>query len=226
LTIWDLQTGRDPANDRTAGRLFLVPILRCEPTARRFAMFRSPSRDTCGTHPFANAFHGVNLCCQRFAQFGSSAAMDMATGSEGHQVQASSNERTPASAGARIDSTHSVDGVGGRIHCHGSDRPSSDAQQISSLAPRVQGPEALWLETAALARVVAPVEEGISGALVQPQAGVAATSVLFAAKHVAIDRRWRRLLGLALFGLGPATREVVNSRPRGPGILQCRRGCP
>jgi membrane protease YdiL (CAAX protease family) len=63
-------------------------------------------------------------------------------------------------------------------------------------------PEPLWLETAALAGVVAPVEEVVWGALVQPGAGVAATSALFAAKHPLIDGRWRRTLGLGLFGLG------------------------
>jgi membrane protease YdiL (CAAX protease family) len=63
-------------------------------------------------------------------------------------------------------------------------------------------PEALWLETLALAAVVAPAEEIVWGALVQPALGVTATSALFAAKHVAVDGRWRRSLGLALFGLG------------------------
>lgn len=53
-----------------------------------------------------------------------------------------------------------------------------------------------------MAGAVAPVEEAIWGSLVQPAAGVAATSALFAAKHVVVDGRWRRSLGLALFGLG------------------------
>jgi membrane protease YdiL (CAAX protease family) len=62
--------------------------------------------------------------------------------------------------------------------------------------------EPAWLEMAALAGVVAPVEEVVWGALVQPGAGVVATSALFAAKHPLIDGRWRRTLGLGLFGLG------------------------
>jgi membrane protease YdiL (CAAX protease family) len=68
--------------------------------------------------------------------------------------------------------------------------------------PTNPSPEPLWLETVALAGLIAPVEEIVWGALVQPVAGVVATTVLFAAKHVAIDGRWRRSLGLALFGLG------------------------
>jgi membrane protease YdiL (CAAX protease family) len=74
----------------------------------------------------------------------------------------------------------------------------------AALGDHPTGPplEPLWLETAALAGVVAPAEEIIWGGLVQPAAGVLAGSALFAAKHVAIDLRWRRVLGLALFGLG------------------------
>jgi hypothetical protein len=37
---------------------------------------------------------------------------------------------------------------------------------------------------------------------VEPSLGRAATSTLFAAKHVVIDGRWRRALGLALFWSG------------------------
>jgi membrane protease YdiL (CAAX protease family) len=62
--------------------------------------------------------------------------------------------------------------------------------------------EPLWLELAALAGVVAPVEEVLWGGLVQSRAGVVGTSALFAAKHPLIDGRWRRTLGLGLFGLG------------------------
>lgn len=62
--------------------------------------------------------------------------------------------------------------------------------------------ETMWLETVALAGVVAPVEEIVWGGLVEPAAGVAWTGALFAAKHVAIDGRWRRWLGLAMFGWG------------------------
>jgi membrane protease YdiL (CAAX protease family) len=63
-------------------------------------------------------------------------------------------------------------------------------------------PDALWIETLSLAGAVAPAEELVWGDLVEPAAGIVATSILFAAKHVAIDRRWGRFLGLAMFGVG------------------------
>jgi membrane protease YdiL (CAAX protease family) len=73
-----------------------------------------------------------------------------------------------------------------------------------ALGDRPTGPpaEPLWLEMAALAGVVAPAEEVLWGGLVQPGAGVVAAAGLFAAKHPLIDGRWRRTLGLGLFGLG------------------------
>jgi hypothetical protein len=37
---------------------------------------------------------------------------------------------------------------------------------------------------------------------VERDAGIPATALLFAAKHVVIDRRWRRFLGLAIFWAG------------------------
>lgn len=77
-------------------------------------------------------------------------------------------------------------------------------------------PEALWLETLALAGAVAPAEELAWGALVQPALGVTATSALFAAKHVAVDGRWRRSLGLALFGLGLG---ILRRRSRNLALL-------
>jgi hypothetical protein len=66
-------------------------------------------------------------------------------------------------------------------------------------------------ELVALSGVVAPVEELAWGGHVETRFGVLPTSVLFAAKHVVIDGRWRRALGLALFwaGLG-----MVRSRSR------------
>ena len=63
-------------------------------------------------------------------------------------------------------------------------------------------PEPAALELAALAAVVAPAEELAWGGQVEPRLGVAATAVLFALKHVAIDGRWRRAPGLAFFWLG------------------------
>jgi hypothetical protein len=58
---------------------------------------------------------------------------------------------------------------------------------------------------------VAPAEELSWGAIVEPSIGPAATSTLFAAKHVVIDGRWRRALGLALFWAGLA---VLRRRSR------------
>jgi membrane protease YdiL (CAAX protease family) len=50
--------------------------------------------------------------------------------------------------------------------------------------------------------VIAPVEEVIWGGLVQPAVGALPTTALFAVKHGLVDGRWRRTLGLGLFGLG------------------------
>jgi hypothetical protein len=70
-------------------------------------------------------------------------------------------------------------------------------------------PEGLWLELLALAGVVAPVEELTWGRQVEPRLGIPATAMLFAAKHVVVDGRWRRAAGLALFwaGLGLVRRR-------------------
>ncbi|HEY1456787.1 MAG TPA: hypothetical protein VGG31_09835 [Candidatus Dormibacteraeota bacterium] len=57
-------------------------------------------------------------------------------------------------------------------------------------------------EILALAAVVAPAEELTWGVQVERRLGVLPTAVLFAGKHVAIDGRWRRGLGLALFWVG------------------------
>lgn len=73
--------------------------------------------------------------------------------------------------------------------------------------------EELSIELLALAGVVAPVEELTWGRLVEPGLGIPATAILFAAKHVVVDGRWRRAAGLALFwaGLGLVRR-------RSPGL--------
>jgi len=63
-------------------------------------------------------------------------------------------------------------------------------------------PEPAGLELLTLAAVVAPAEELAWGCQVEPRVGLPATAVLFALKHVAIDGRWRRAPGLALFWLG------------------------
>ena len=63
-------------------------------------------------------------------------------------------------------------------------------------------PDPASLEIGALAGAVAPVEEVIWGRLVERRLGIGPTAVLFAAKHVAIDGRWRRAGGLGLFWIG------------------------
>ena len=63
-------------------------------------------------------------------------------------------------------------------------------------------PDPAGLELAALAGAAAPVEEVIWGERVERRIGIPATAALFAAKHVAIDGRWRRAGGLALFWVG------------------------
>jgi hypothetical protein len=70
-------------------------------------------------------------------------------------------------------------------------------------------PEKLTIELLALAGVVAPVEELTWGRLVEPPLGIPVTAMLFAAKHVVVDGRWRRAAGLALFwaGLGLVRRR-------------------
>jgi hypothetical protein len=57
-------------------------------------------------------------------------------------------------------------------------------------------------EVAALAGVLAPAEELTWGQRVEPRLGVFMTSLLFAAKHVVVDGKWRRVGGLALFWFG------------------------
>ncbi len=57
-------------------------------------------------------------------------------------------------------------------------------------------------ELVALAGIVALAEELAWGGHVERRLGVVPTSILFAAKHVVIDGRWRRGLGLALFWCG------------------------
>jgi hypothetical protein len=63
-------------------------------------------------------------------------------------------------------------------------------------------PDSIELELAALAGVVAPVEELAWGRQVEPRLGIPITAVLFAAKHAVIDGKWRRMGGLALFWIG------------------------
>ena len=63
-------------------------------------------------------------------------------------------------------------------------------------------PDPAALELAALAAVVAPAEEVVWGRKVERRLGIGPTAVLFAAKHIVIDGRWRRGGGLFVFWLG------------------------
>jgi hypothetical protein len=67
--------------------------------------------------------------------------------------------------------------------------------------PSVEPPGGLLHELAAL-EIVAVTEELTWGAIVEPLLGATATALLFSGKHVIIDGRWRRSLGLFLFWLG------------------------
>lgn len=80
-------------------------------------------------------------------------------------------------------------------------------------APSGAPPDRLPLELAALGVVVPAVEEAIWGARVEPRIGVAGTAALFAAKHVIVDRRWRRGPGLGAFWAG-----LGLLRMRSPGL--------
>jgi hypothetical protein len=74
-------------------------------------------------------------------------------------------------------------------------------------------PDPLPVELAALGVVVPAVEEAIWGARVEPEIGVAGSAALFAAKHVALDGRWRRALGLGALWVG-----LGLLRRRSPGL--------
>jgi hypothetical protein len=88
-------------------------------------------------------------------------------------------------------------------------------------------PQGLALELAAL-EVVAVTEELTWGAIVEPALGPVATASLFAAKHVVIDSRWRRGLGLFAFWLGlaaqrrrwPVVAMLVHVTLNAAGVIQ------
>jgi hypothetical protein len=64
-------------------------------------------------------------------------------------------------------------------------------------------PSDSWpLDALSVGLLVPVAEELLWGAKVEPTAGVLLTAGLFALKHVVIDGRWKRVLGLALFWLG------------------------
>jgi hypothetical protein len=86
-------------------------------------------------------------------------------------------------------------------------------------APGPAPVDGLALDLLALAIVVPLAEEQVWGARVEPNLGIPKTAALFALKHVTVDRRWRRALGLAAFwaGLG-----LVRKRsPRAAAALHC-----
>jgi hypothetical protein len=88
-------------------------------------------------------------------------------------------------------------------------------------------PQHLALELVAL-EAVAVTEELTWGAIVEPAIGPAATATLFAAKHVVIDGRWRRGLGLFAFWMGlamqrrrwPAATLLVHATLNAAGVIQ------
>ena len=75
------------------------------------------------------------------------------------------------------------------------------------------------LDLLALGIVVPLAEERVWGTRVEPEVGVAATAALFALKHVAVDRRARRALGLAAFWTGLAL--VRKRSSRAAALLHC-----
>lgn len=79
--------------------------------------------------------------------------------------------------------------------------------------PQSAPEDRLWWELPAVGVMVPVVEELIWGGRVEAAYGVAATSALFAAKHVVIDRRWRRFLGLAVFWAGLGVVRAVHPLP-------------
>jgi hypothetical protein len=88
-------------------------------------------------------------------------------------------------------------------------------------------PQRLALELVAL-EVVAVTEELTWGAIVEPALGPATTATLFAAKHVVIDSRWRRGLGLFAFWMGlaaqrrrwPVAAMLLHAALNAAGVIQ------
>jgi hypothetical protein len=86
-------------------------------------------------------------------------------------------------------------------------------------SPEAAPSDDLFLDLLALGIVVPVTEEWVWGTKVELDFGIAPTAALFAVKHVAIDGRARRALGLAAFwtGLG-----LVRERsPRAAALLHC-----
>jgi hypothetical protein len=92
-------------------------------------------------------------------------------------------------------------------------------RRILGDSERAAPSDGLVLDLLALGIVVPLAEEKVWGTMVEPDLGVATTAALFALKHVAIDGRVRRALGLAAFwgGLG-----LVRERsPSAAAVLHC-----
>lgn len=125
----------------------------------------------------------------------------------GARLRARSGGRPRAGFGRRLKPGSAIDWPGLALATFGyplgrkllGDRPST--------AP----PDGPALELIVI-EIVAGAEELTWGAIVEPALGRTITAVLFAAKHVIIDRRWRRSLGLFLFWMGLAVQ-----RRRWPG---------
>lgn len=98
------------------------------------------------------------------------------------------------------------------------------------LGDKVAGPppDDLARELIAIGVVVATAEELAWGRLVEPIVGRTATAALFAGKHIVIDGRWRRGLGLFGFWMGlaslrkrwPMAALVVHGVLNGLGVIQ------
>ena len=76
--------------------------------------------------------------------------------------------------------------------------------------------DGLVLDLLGLGIVVPLTEEKVWGTKVEPALGIAATAALFALKHVAVDGRARRVLGLAAFWVGLG---LVRERSAGAAAL-------
>ncbi|HEY0493660.1 MAG TPA: hypothetical protein VGD57_09355, partial [Candidatus Dormibacteraeota bacterium] len=93
--------------------------------------------------------------------------------------------------------------------------------------PLAPPPDPFLIELAAIV-LVATVEEVTWGGIVEPRLGRPATAALFAAKHVAIDQRCRRSLGLFTFWMGlgmqrqrwPAAALTAHAMLNAGGVVQ------
>jgi hypothetical protein len=92
-------------------------------------------------------------------------------------------------------------------------------RRILGDSPKAAPSDGLVLDLLALGIVVPLAEEKVWGTKVEPDLGVAATAALFALKHVAIDGRARRALGLAAFWTGLGL--VRDRSPRAAALLHC-----